>query len=164
MIQLYPHQDVLAFHQKFGLLTFHKPGHLTKRKLKERVEFLLEELQEFATSCDLRIADLDGKFQVIGTATTVGPQDLAGQADALVDLVYVALGTAVMLGLPWNELWDDVQRANMAKVRKETHRGHKVDVGKPEGWVPPMTLAILERHGYRQSDAHKLEAHHDDVP
>ncbi len=157
-----PHfQDVKAFHQKFGLITHSHPGHLTKRKLKERVEFLLEELQEFSEACGLVVAgDLDGRASV---AEHGGDQDLSGQADALVDLVYVALGTAVMLGLPWEALWDDVQRANMAKERKITHRGHKVDVGKPEGWQPPMTQLILQEAGYNDQDVHRLEVHRDDV-
>ena len=37
--------------------------------------------------------------------------------DALIDLTYVAMGTAYMMGLPWQDLWDEVQRANMSKVR-----------------------------------------------
>ncbi len=101
---------------------------MTKRKLVERVECLQEELTEFAQACEA--------------------QDLEAQADALVDLIYFALGTAVMLGLPWKQLWRDVQRANMAKERGETQRGHKVDVRKPAGWVPPQGLAILQRAGY----------------
>lgn len=120
--------DVRAFNAKFGLLLHETPGHLTYSKLLERAEFMGEELCEFYRAAH--------------------EQDLASQADALVDLVYVALGTAVMLGLPWAELWADVQRANMAKVRGPTKRGHAVDCCKPEGWVGPKTTEILEAHGY----------------
>src|SRR5687768_5098031 len=117
-------KDVTAFQRKFGLLSHDKPVHLTKRKLTERIEFLQEELNEFKEG--------------------VEEQDLAKQADALVDLVYVALGTADMLGLPWDWLWADVQRANMAKERGITKRGHLVDMVKPEGWVPPLTEWLLK--------------------
>jgi predicted HAD superfamily Cof-like phosphohydrolase len=136
-------EDVRKFHKRFGLLCFDKPGTLSHRKLVERIEFMREELNEFIDGCGLDQAPphLDYK--------TARPQDMAQMADALVDLVYVALGTAVQLGLPWDWLWDDVQRANMAKVRGETKRGHKVDVTKPPGWQGPQTARILEIAGYR---------------
>lgn len=135
-------KDVRDFHQKFGLLCHDTPWHLSRRKLSERIEFLSEELNEFIEACKT--------------------QDLAEQADALVDLVYVALGTAVMLGLPWDELWADVQRANMAKVRGVGKRGHAVDCVKPLGWRPPMTNHILAQAGY-QLELWGEENYHDDM-
>lgn len=137
-----PYADVRRFHEKFNLLVNEAPRHLTQRKLNERVECMREELDEFIEACS--------------------EQDLAAQADALVDLVYFALGTAVMMGLPWQELWDDVQRANMAKVRGISHRGHKVDCVKPPGWVPPQTHALLKTAGYDSEVHSKVEHHCDD--
>ena len=124
--------DVKAFHEKFGFLVHETPGHLTKRKLRERVEFLEEELAEFKVAC--------------------ATQDLAEQGDALIDLVYVALGTAVMLGLPWEAMWAEVQRANMAKERGVGKRGHQFDCVKPEGWMPPNHEYVLRVHGYNKND------------
>jgi hypothetical protein len=121
-------QDVLAFNKKFGIMVNDDPTYLTKRKLQERIDFLQEELDEFKLACDA--------------------QDLPEQADALVDLVYVALGTAVMLGLPFQELWDDVQRANMAKERGISKRGNLVDCIKPTGWQGPMGNVILMANGW----------------
>jgi predicted HAD superfamily Cof-like phosphohydrolase len=50
----------------------------------------------------------------------------------------------------WDELWTDVQRANMSKVRAEkasdSKRGSQWDVVKPAGWVPPQTDAIMKKH------------------
>lgn len=155
-------QDVRDFHQKFELLCFDKPARLTKRKLVERVEFMLEELLEFTQSAglDVQVArDEDGEwYSHVEPGLSVEEQDMAGQADALVDLVYVALGTAVMLGLPWDWLWDDVQRANMAKVRGMTKRGHAVDVTKPPGWQGPQTQRILDLAGYQQSAEERDDA------
>ena len=124
--------DVQQFHHKFGLLASDEPVHLTKRKLGERVECLQEELNEFKDAIET--------------------QDLAKQGDALIDLVYFALGTAVMLGLPWDKMWNEVQRANMAKEPGTTHRGHAVDVRKPAGWIGPQHELILEAHGYDRDD------------
>lgn len=139
-------EHVRAFHRRFGLIVGDRPQHLTRRKLQERVEFLLEELQELANGCGLEIDAVAGGVGVINNGQV--EQDLAQQADALVDLVYVALGTAVQLGLPWEVLWDDVHRANMSKVRGPTKRGHQVDVTKPEGWRGPRTHEILREAGY----------------
>lgn len=145
--------DVDAFHEKFQLLRFQKPGHLTKGKLRERIEFMQEELNEFIEGCGLvAITTTDSPGTPVLAYEDEGEQDLAKQADALVDLVYVALGTAVMLGLPWDWLWNDVQRANMAKVRGVTHRGHAVDVKKPEGWQGPQTERILNIAGYNPNE------------
>lgn len=143
-------QDVSDFHAKFELLRFDKPGHLSTGKLKERIEFMQEELDEFVEGAGFEYGSPnEGEA---GVLHNYGEQDLAKQADALVDLVYVALGTAVMLGLPWDWLWDDVQRANMAKVRGVTHRGHAVDVCKPPGWQGPQTGRVLELAGYKRED------------
>lgn len=127
-------KDVLDFQTKFGHITNTLPSHLTKRKLNERIECMQEELDEFRQACDL--------------------QDLSGQVDALIDLVYFALGTANMLGLPWQNLWNDVHEANMKKVAGITKRGHKVDCIKPDGWIGPITCKILIDAGY---EGHNLE-------
>lgn len=127
-------EDVRTLHRKFGILSFEVPGHLTEEKLKERFDFMKEELQEFG---DAAVA-----------------QDMDKMLDALVDLVYVAKGTAVMLGLRlvWRAAWREVQRANMSKVRGVTHRGNKVDLAKPPGWKAPDHRPILKTAGYtRQS-------------
>ena len=127
--------DVGVFHQKFGLVnsTFTKPHPrlLDDDTYAFRYGFLAEELREF------KDAHLAG--------------NLAEAADALVDLVYVVLGTAHMMGLPWHELWDEVQHANMQKVRapsaeasaSSTGRGSVLDVIKPEGWQPPNIEGVL---------------------
>lgn len=128
--------DVRDFHLKFGLLTFDRPVHLTQRKLKERVECMQEELHEFWEASQ--------------------KQDLETMFDSLIDLVYFAKGTAVMLGLPWAEGWNEVHVANMAKVRGETHRGHKVDVCKPPGWTPPDLGHVLHWNNYRPEDWGKV--------
>lgn len=124
--------DVGRFHSKFDLpnALLPSPRLLPDDVAKYRSNFMQEELDEFNDS--------------------VETGDLAGQADALVDLVYVALGTAHMMGLPWVPLWDDVQRANMSKERatsandSRSKRSHSLDVVKPEGWKGPKTQEILD--------------------
>lgn len=83
----------------------------------ERARFLMEELTEL---CE---------------AANTG--DIVGVADALADFVYVALGTAYKMNLPFDAIWSAVHAANMRKVAGATKRGNKVDAMKPEGWVGP---------------------------
>lgn len=49
----------------------------------------------------------------------------------------------------WDELWNDVQRANMSKVRatdpSASKRGSAWDVVKPIGWVPPRTEELVAK-------------------
>lgn len=119
--------DVLAFQRKFSVPMAPSPSFLDEDALQFRYRFMREELHEFI------VAHLEG--------------DMHGAADALVDLAYVLHGTALMMGLPWQRLWDEVQRANMEKERA-THaglskRGSALDVIKPEGWAGPDHAAAL---------------------
>lgn len=73
------------------------------------------------------------------------PENITEVADALVDSVYVLLGTAVALDLPWQELWDEVHRSNMAKVHSDGSIKRREDgkILKPEGWKPPDLHTII---------------------
>ena len=127
-------RDVYDFNVKFELLApgYGRVQHLTLRKLDERIGFLQEELDEFKRAAEA--------------------QDMPKMFDALLDLVYVAMGTAVHMGLPWHEGWAEVQRSNMEKVKGMTKRNHGKDVMKPEGWVGPRLHAVLADYGYSFSD------------
>lgn len=126
-------EDVAAFHEKFGLRTDTDPQLLNDSTMLYRAQFMLEELHE--------------------TMKAHAKQDLAGVADGLVDLVYVALGTAYLMGLPFDELFAEVQRANMEKVRAssaaESKRGSSLDVVKPAGWRGPDLETVLARYTHQ---------------
>jgi len=132
-------QDIVDFHQKYGVPcapTPSLPGHNLgdgrdpKEMADFRLKFMEEELQEFR----------DG----------MAAGDQAQCLDALVDLVYVAMGTACVMGMPWDAAWDAVQAANMSKVRAEragdSKRGTAYDIVKPHGWTAPDIEAIIENH------------------
>lgn len=70
-----------------------------------------------------------------------------GVVDGLVDLIYVALGTLLEMGVSPQTHFDEVHRANMRKVPRQTERyGPNVnDAVKPDGWTPPDHEAILEQ-------------------
>lgn len=68
--------------------------------------------------------------------------------DDCVDSVVVILGTCFELGLPFDHVWQIVQRKNMEKFAK----GVILDAGgklqKPEGWTPPddEIKAVMREH------------------
>lgn len=126
------------------------PGPMPDWQLLQRVECLWEEFREFLTAAGVAIKwDLEHdkwSFYKINPG-----QDVPEMADALIDLTYFIKGTAVAMGLPWGHLFDDVHDCNMSKVRGTTKRGHSVDLAKPPGWEPPITVAILQEHGWEPS-------------
>ena len=74
----------------------------------------------------------------------VRDHDLAKVADGLVDLAYFIYGFAALLGLPWEELWTEVHRANLEKKPGATERS-PMDAIKPPGWRPPNIQGVLDR-------------------
>lgn len=64
---------------------------------------------------------------------------LEDEADALIDLTYFALGRLVEMGITPGGAFDEVQRANLGKVRgRLAKRGNSgYDAVKPSDWTPP---------------------------
>lgn len=89
--------------------------------------------------------------------------DVEEMADALVDLVYVAIGYAVELGYNFDALWQEVHKANMNKIRTgvkaDSKRGSTYDIIKPEGWTPPDTSVIYNNMYEDTSDPILKRAH-----
>lgn len=149
--------DVGDFHEKFGLPNNpRRPQHPTRELLEFRLNFLLEELQEIVESAGAHFqAEVDFGGNLVGLKVRLPgdePWNHAGVFDGLIDLNYVSHGMAHILGYPWTEGWDAVQRANMTKERAtradQSERGGTWDVIKPEGWTPPDIKQILRDHGW----------------
>jgi len=106
------YKQVSQFHKKYKL-----DKNPNNKKLQQaRIRHMQEELNEYVYS--------------------VKKHDRVGQLDALVDLVYVALGTAYYENFKFNKAFNIVHKANMKKIRKSTKRS-KWDVVKPAGWKTP---------------------------
>jgi hypothetical protein len=117
--------NVAEFHEKFGLPLGQQDVLTDDQHAQEfRLKFLQEELDE------------------LGEALATG--DRVKAFDALLDLAYVAYGTALFLGVDpaqWHAGMHAVHSANMAKERvqraEDSKRGSTFDVRKPVGWVGP---------------------------
>ena len=121
-------KDIDQFHKKFGFEKNEKVGIPDNNELVNfRTSFLMEELAEYTQA--------------------ITKKDAAGALDALVDIVYIALGTAWLFNLPFDKAWNEVQKANMSKIRaksKSKKRGTAFDVIKPKGWEAPNIERIVE--------------------
>lgn len=125
--------DIAAFHERYGL---------TQRDAKVNVG---EKPRQFSPEeWDLRHKRLNEEIDEYNMG--VDADDDECTLDALVDLVYIALGTAYRRGWDFNEAWKRVHAANMAKERGEKHNskyGSTFDIVKPEGWEPPTLRDLV---------------------
>lgn len=157
-------EDVGDFHTKFGLRSFNEDGGgptlVDRQLLQFRLNFLLEELTEAVASAGgffevkRTLDDLEHPNGTLSIGLPEGGELQDEQLfDALLDITYVAMGTAHLMGYPWEAGWDEVQRANMSKVRakadgSDSARGSSFDVVKPEGWRPPDINKVLDNNGF----------------
>jgi predicted HAD superfamily Cof-like phosphohydrolase len=121
-------KDIDNFHKKYGFEKNEKIDIPNNSELINfRTAFLMEELAEYTNA--------------------ITKKDAAGALDALVDIVYIALGTAWLFNLPFEKAWNEVQKANMSKIRakdKTGKRGTKFDVIKPKDWKAPNIEKIID--------------------
>ena len=117
------YKKVKQFHKSFNHPVEEKPTRISKEQAENRANWMKEEIQEFL--------DAD---------TTVD------QADAMIDLMYFALGTMVEMGVNPEPLFDIVQEANMAKLWPDGQVRYRSDgkIMKPDNWTPPEPKLLNE--------------------
>lgn len=78
-------------------------------------------------------------------------EDVVDQADAMIDLIYFALGTLVEMGVKPEPLFRIVHEANMKKLWPDgkPHYNEDGKTVKPPGWTDPYPAlqAEIERQG-----------------
>lgn len=120
----------------------------------ESVDTMMQDASEFADTYMLgdgmsdkflfaRLAKLSEEVGEMATAAAA--DDEYEIADALVDIVYVALVTAAKRGHPFSKLWADVHKSNMTKTPKGEG---KFGASKGKGFVPANTKAIMQDAGF----------------
>ena len=123
-------EQVKDFHRAFGHPYSETPVFLGGELTKNRAGFMLEEIQEFIDS-----------------------DNVYDQADAMIDLMYFALGTLAAMGVKPKKIFDIVQDANMKKIWPDgTVKRRESDnkVIKPPGWEDPFPKikAAIDSMGY----------------
>lgn len=116
-------EKVKEFHKTFNHPIKETPEMLCIDRLSTRIIWMRSELEELEES-----------------------NTLIEQVDALVDLMYFAIGTLVEMGVKPENLFNIVHDANMKKCWKDGKPRFRGDgkVIKPAGWVPPDKELLKE--------------------
>lgn len=114
---------VREFHKEFGLLINNNPTIIPDSVVQLRERLIKEELDELVIAA-------------------LSEPNLVDIADALADLLYVVLGTAVSFGIDIEPVFAEVHRSNMTKKG-----GHLRSDGKwikPDTYSPADLISIIE--------------------
>lgn len=135
--------QVREFHRAFGHPVASEPTVLDRERMENRAKWMLEEIEEFLDPNKHTVVD---------------------GADAMIDLIYFAIGTLVEMGVLPQSIMDIVHGANMGKLHKID--GKMVPVyredgktKKPENWerdFAPEPKLTAEVH--RQAKTRLLSA------
>lgn len=118
------HEAIRNMHTIFGHPVADKPTAMPVRRRINRVNWMIEEVNEFLVS-----------------------DTLADQVDALVDLLVFLMGNAVETGVDLDPIFDIVHKANMSKLwpdGKPRYREGDGKIIKPPGWESPEPLIAQE--------------------
>lgn len=107
---------VKKFQQKFGHPVAERPLFMERERAKKRYNWMLEEINEFLEA-----------------------DEIVEQADAMIDVIYFALGTLVEMGVEPDKLFKIVQDANMSKLWPDgkPHYNEEGKTIKPSTWIDP---------------------------
>lgn len=116
-------EKVREFHQRFGAPVEDEPKCLPKDRRQFRSRLLMEEIQEFQAA-----------------------ETIEEQADAMIDTIYLALGTLVEMGIRPEKLFNIVHQANMQKLWADGKPRYEKNgkVMKPPSWKNPEPLLYQE--------------------
>ena len=139
---------VQAFHRAFNLPRRNTPDidAVSRELLALRTALLDEEATEFAEAANRR--------------------DLVAMADALADVVYVAFGSAVTLGIDLDAVLREVHRSNMSKLDADGRPLLRDDgkVLKSPRYTTPDVAAVLREQLPFRSDVGYSARHSTTVP
>ena len=107
---------VKEFHVAFNHPVKETPTFIDNERVKARSDWMKEEINEF-----------------------IEATDVIDQADAMIDLIYFALGTMVEMGVEPAKLFEIVQNANMSKLWEDGKPHYREDgkIIKPDTWKNP---------------------------
>jgi predicted HAD superfamily Cof-like phosphohydrolase len=130
-------EKVKEFHIAFNHRCPDRPTMLPQDRLEKRYNWMLEELNELRKAGSIH-----------------------DQADAVIDLMYFALGTLVEMGVKPEPLFDIVHSANMKKLWPDgkVHYAEDGKVIKHPSWRPPepQLLREIERQ-IKELNGHHLQ-------
>lgn len=106
-----------VFHSKFKIDYTGPPRILPEDMAYDRINFMNEELDEY-----VKASAENNKEEML---------------DAIIDLIYVCVGTGILHGFDLDEAFRRVHMANIKKEAVPNLANGKMGIIKPEGWKPP---------------------------
>lgn len=112
-------EQIREFQEKFGQPYRETPMKLDDSRAKIRSSWMLEEVGEFLEA-----------------------DNVIDQSDAMIDLVYFAIGTMVEMGVKPEKIFNEVHKANMSKLWEDgkPRFDEKGKVIKPDNWQTPEPI------------------------
>ena len=122
-------QMVYEFHETYGAMISNTPVLPDTNTRKLRIDLLKEELDEF----------------INGEAAN----NIVEIADALGDIMYVAIGAAISYGIPIDAVFSEIHRSNMSKLGADGKPIYREDgkVLKGPNYTKPDVARIIREHG-----------------
>lgn len=122
-------KKVEEFHNAFNIANNDSPQTLPKEEYELRYNLIKEENEEYLAACERG--------------------DIVEIADALGDILYIALGTLLKHGLQnkIDEVFEEIHRSNMSKLGSDGKPIYREDgkVLKGENYFKPNIKSILEK-------------------
>jgi phosphoribosyl-ATP pyrophosphohydrolase len=137
-------KKVTEFHRKYGFpVDLPLAGDDELINLSHSLAATAADLKPYSPTA-LRVHLIVEEAAELAAALSTG--DEVGVLDALADLLYVTVGTAVTFGLPLAAAFDEVHRSNLTKTISQDRPGHP---GKSLGYSSPDLASLLttERGG-----------------
>lgn len=100
-------------------------------RAEKRKDFLVEEVDEYTDALE--------------------EDDFIEQVDGLVDIIYIAIGTLLEMGIPIRSVFEEIHDSNMRKLDangKPIIEGGKIR--KPEGWVGPNVAGAIHASDFSE--------------
>lgn len=120
---------VREHHEYTGLPIGPKPRRLPKDRVEPRLRMIEEELDELKAA----LARRNNLASVVWTS------------QVLADLVIAIVGIAVEMGLPFDNIFEEVHRSNMTIPRDDEYgyEDERGNIKRPQVGVPPDLLPII---------------------
>ncbi|QJC53602.1 hypothetical protein HGI30_20075 [Paenibacillus albicereus] len=152
------YEQVKAFHAAFGAPVAEGPSMAVRgegdasRQAAAAVEELAGRMKAASVRGDGGRALARASWMAEELSEFLAAETVEDQADALIDLMYFALGTFVEMGVEPQQLFEIVHAANMAKLGPDGKPiyNEQGKVAKPAGWQAPEPQLIAEIERQRE--------------
>lgn len=116
-------------------------------RVRLEAEEFCERLRDSGYGYDVTVDSNVAQHLVFHSERDGTEKSLPKSADAIIDEIYVLIGSLLAMGIDFWPLWNAVHAANMAKAGGPVVNGK---VTKPEGWQAPDIEGLLRKQGWSE--------------